>query len=243
MNYYQRYMRKLKTGRRISPRGMSVTAVYNVTYNFTPGTAWRREKDNPSIGIVEGLQFIAGVENKEAISKIAPRVDLDLFGPTSFYGVRVVGQIERVINELRKDPNSRRAVLFVAHEDDTSETMPCTMNIVYYIGAKGELNSTINMRSSDAVWGLPYDQIQFGMLQIAIANSLGIQVGLGTINIVNAHIYDDHPGGTQWEMHKFSMPLYGQFADYVSWANSIIERITSDLWNRQMLEEYFQLHE
>lgn len=239
MNYYQRYMRKLRAGRRINPRGMPVTAAYNMVYKFMPGTCWRRPKDNPAIGLAEGLQFIAGIENKEAIAAAAPHVNLDLFGPTSFYGVRVVNQIERVINELLKDPFSRRAALFVAHEDDTSETMPCTMNIVFYLGEDGSLCSTVNMRSSDAVWGLPYDQIQFGMLHIMIANCINKSVGECTINIVNAHIYDDHPGGTQWTSNNFLFPKFTKYAAYKEWA---IDLINHKL-DRYSLEEYFKLSE
>ena len=239
MNYYQRYMRKLRAGTRISPRGMPVTAAYNMVYQFTPGTCWRRPKDNPAIGFAEGLQFIAGIENKEAIAAAAPHVNLDLFGPTSFYGVRVVNQIERVINELLSDPFSRRAVLFVAHENDTSETMPCTMNITFYLDEKSELRSTVNMRSSDAVWGLPYDQIQFGMLHIAIANCLGRPVGDCTLNIVNAHIYDDHPGGTQWTLNTFYVPVYNSIEAYKHWAAGITEMKL----DRVSLEEYFNLSE
>lgn len=239
MNYYQRYMRKLRAGRRINPRGMPVTAAYNMVYQFMPGTCWRRPKDNPAIGFAEGLQFIAGIEDKDAIAAAAPHVNLDLFGPTSFYGVRIIGQIERVINELRKDPFSRRAALFIAHETDTSETVPCTMNITFYIGEDGSLCSTVNMRSSDAVWGLPYDQIQFGMLHIVVANCIDKPVGECTLNIVNAHIYDDHPGGTQWVPNNFYIPKLENYEAYKKWATELV----SYKLDRQSLEKYFKLSE
>ena len=239
MNYYQRYMRKLRAGRRISPRGMPVTAAYNVVYTFMPGTCWRREKDNPAIGFAEGLQFIGETENKEAIAKAAPHVNLNLFGPTSFYGVRVQGQFDRVIKELETDEFSRRAVLFVAHENDSSETMPCTLNLIFHINEKNQLETTINMRSSDAVWGLPYDQIQFGMVSMAVASCLGIEIGLSTINIANAHIYDDHPGSTKWVENYFSMPKMPAWSEYKAWANYLIN---SSL-DRPSLEEYFKLSE
>jgi len=239
MNYYQRYMRKLRTGRRISPRGMDVVAAYNVVYTFMPGTCWRRERDNPAIGLAEGLQFIGEMENKEAIAAAAPHVNLGLFGPTSFYGIRVVGQFERIIAELKNDQFSRRAVLFVAHEDDTSETMPCTLNLIFHINDKNQLETTINMRSSDAVWGLPYDQIQFGMVSMAVSNCLGIEVGLSTVNIANAHIYDDHPGSTKWTENTFAIPKLVEWSKYKEWAREL----ANSKLDRPSLEEYFNLSE
>ena len=239
MNIYQRYMRKLRAGRKMFPRGMEVNAVYNVSYDFQPGTCWRRPKDNPSIGFAEGLQFIAGIEDLEGIAAVAPNVNLQLFGPTSFYGSRTVGQFDRIVEELKKDADTRRATVMVAHHDDTSETLPCTLNMTFFIDEEKKLRSIVNMRSSDAVWGLPYDQIQFGMVQQAVANSLGIPCGICTVNIANAHVYADHPGGTSWVAYEYFLPVCTDWETYVKWSRSLIGLRL----NRIDMEQYFMLRQ
>ena len=58
MNYYSRYTRTiLNSGTKITPRGLPVIAKYNVTFATVPGFTYRREKDNPLIGFMEGLQL------------------------------------------------------------------------------------------------------------------------------------------------------------------------------------------
>jgi hypothetical protein len=238
MNYYQRYIRQLKQGDAISPRGMSVRARYNQVFEFMPGTCWRREMDNPAIGFIEGMQFIAGIEDLKSIETVAPHVDLSLFGPTSFYGIRTVDQFDRVLEELASDKASRRGLVAVAHHDDVSETMPCTLSMVFFI-RQDELHCTVNMRSSDAVWGLPYDMIQFGMVQTAMATVLQLGVGKCTVNIVNAHIYDDHQGSSKWTECEFDMPLFQTWGEYKEWARRVIfMRLT-----RREILEYFHVRE
>ena len=208
----------------MSPRNMPTKASFNESFEFVPGTCWRRPHDNPAIGFAEGLQFIAGTADKEAIAAAAPGVKLDLFGPTSFYGPRTVGQFERVIMELMRDRFSRRAVVMIAHPQDTVDTMPCTLSMDFYTDPEsGYLCNTVTVRSSDAVWGLPYDQIQYGMVTIAVARCLDIPYGTVTVNITNAHIYDDHNGGPAWELNSFGMPIFQTWSKYVEWAKNTIE--------------------
>jgi hypothetical protein len=224
MNYYQRYLRKLRLGTRMNPRGAQTTARFNESFIFEPGTCWRRPHDNPSIGLIEGLQFIAGMEDKEAIKAAAPSVDIDLFGPTSFYGPRCDGQFVRVINELRTDVMSRRAVVMIAHPMDTSQTMPCTLSMHFYVDPiSARLHCTVTARSNDAVWGMPYDMIQYGMVHIAVASCLDMRIGETTVNITNAHVYDDHNGGSQWDLNAFVVPKFDSWRKYVDWAKSIVE--------------------
>jgi hypothetical protein len=219
---------------------MKTNAMFNETFIYTPGTCWRRPRDNPAIGFAEGLQLIGGLENKLAIRAAAPAVDINLFGPTSFYGPRTRGQFKRVVEELQADRDSRRAVVMVANPYDVSSTMPCTMGMqFYYVTGLNLLSATITMRSSDAVWGLPYDMIQFGMVHLALANILGAEPGDAIINIGNAHVYEDHTGGNDWRMNKFSMPKFTTWAEYETWATNTVEFCPS----RRELEGLFNLRE
>jgi hypothetical protein len=238
MNYYARYLRQLKSGAKLSPRGMETRVQYNQMFEFVPGTCWRRPGDNPAIGFIEGLQFIAGMESKDAIKAAAPHVNIDLFGPTSFYGPRTIGQFEQAIDELHHDQQSRRAVVQVAHYDDTPDTIPCTQSLTYYVNHQDpSLECSIVMRSSDAVWGLPYDMIQFGMVIQAMASCLELNTLTASVFIVNAHVYMDHDGGNKWDLYGFTMPEFGLWETYRTWAKAIVDSCP----NRHDLEAMFEL--
>jgi thymidylate synthase len=112
------------------------------------------------------------------------------------YGRRICDNksIEKVINILRNDPNSRQAVIPIYEPRDlgiNSKDIPCTLGLVFNI-RNGKLNCSVYMRSSDAVWGIPYDVFVFTNIQMVIANSLGVELGSYTHHSVSMHIYEHH---------------------------------------------------
>jgi hypothetical protein len=225
MNYYQRYYRTIVTrGAVEQPRGMETRALHNVAFAFNSGRCWRRERDNPAIGFAEGLQFISGGADKEAIQVVAPNVDIGLFGPTSFYGPRTADQFARVIHDLSADKFTRRAILLVAWPSDSADTLPCTTAIQFQRSSSSSmsLDMIVTMRSSDAVWGMPYDMIQFGMVHMAVANCVGCVPGSAIVNIGNAHVYTDHQVDGKWWEEQFDMPRFRAWDQYRKWAADIV---------------------
>jgi thymidylate synthase len=102
---------------------------------------------------------------------------------------------ERVVQLLRKDKDSRRAVLYFntdhSHMDDNCHDAACAESIQFMI-RNGKLDAIVCMRSNDAVWGLPYDVFLFTFLQELLSLQLG--VGLGTYYHFTSslHIYSRH---------------------------------------------------
>lgn len=104
------------------------------------------------------------------------------------------GQLDYVINELIRDPLSRKAVISIydgkEHETYTKDT-PCTGTIHFQI-VHGALEMSVNMRSNDLVYGFCIDQYCFSKLQQMVALELGIEVGLYYHFASNLHIYERH---------------------------------------------------
>ena len=101
-------------------------------------------------------------------------------------------QIEKIIDLLSKDKNSRRAVLNINTPNPdviTTKDEPCTIAIQYLI-RDGKLNCTTFMRSNDIYYGLPYDAIFFTELQKHIANRLGLEYGEWTHFATSLHVYE-----------------------------------------------------
>lgn len=239
MNLYSRYVRSiLGTGEPTSPRGLPAKFKLNQTFTTIPGITYRREKDNPLIGFMEGLQFIAGVGDIDQIARVAPKANLSLFTGQSIYGPRAGSQPAEVIEELLADRNSRRAVIILGKPNEALADRPCTTSLQYQI-VDNKLETVVSMRSSDAVYGLPYDLTQFGMMSQMIAQCVNASLGKLIVNIGNAHIYDSTAhlavGYRPW---AFRLPEVSDYKHWVAWAESRIPYLCM-----QMAEEELDFHE
>lgn len=113
-------------------------------------------------------------------------------------------QFDNAIEELRNDPDSRRAVMHINEPSDLdnatcrgSKDVPCTMSLQLFIRDR-KLHMHVLMRSNDVIWGVPYDVFSFTMLQEAFLRELqgrGVPVDdLGSYHHTagSLHIYDTH---------------------------------------------------
>ena len=101
-------------------------------------------------------------------------------------------QIEKIIELLRYDPYSRRAVINInVPNEKVIETKdePCTICLDYQI-RNGKLHCTCVMRSNDMNFGLRNDLGFFISLQKYIAKRLNVPVGTYTHFAMSIHFYD-----------------------------------------------------
>ena len=100
-------------------------------------------------------------------------------------------QIEQIIQLLKKDPNSRRAVLNIsdpAINRITTKDMQCTVCLQFLL-RENKLYCTTYMRSNDVWFGLPYDVVYFTLLQRYIAYRLDAGYGTYTHFVGSMHMY------------------------------------------------------
>jgi len=112
-------------------------------------------------------------------------------------------QYENVLNELIKNPGSRRATMIynrpTMHDDYNKGGMSdfmCT-NAVQYLIRDGALNALVYMRSNDAVFGYKNDYAwQKHVLEQLAADLknewLGVDVGSIYWNVASLHVYERH---------------------------------------------------
>lgn len=112
----------------------------------------------------------------------------------SAYGYRIFkkfgfNQWEHIKDLLKKDPNSRQAVIHIKEPNPTpTKDLPCTVALQYLI-RDGKLFATTYMRSNDIWLGFPYDVFTFTCLQIALAMELGVKLGTYTHIAGSLHLY------------------------------------------------------
>ena len=104
------------------------------------------------------------------------------------------GQLDRAIQELKKNPNSRRAI--IVHYDINelerydSDT-PCNVVLNFTI-VDGKLNLTIFARSIDLWFGFCNDQYTFAKLMNKVCFDTNTKLGEMHWFITNLHIYERH---------------------------------------------------
>lgn len=101
-------------------------------------------------------------------------------------------QIETIIDLLKKDPSSRRAVInFNTPNENVASTKDeiCTICLNFRI-KNGRLDCTCVMRSNDVVFGLTYDLSYFILLQKYIAQRVGVGWGSYTHIAFSMHMYE-----------------------------------------------------
>ncbi|MBT3349167.1 thymidylate synthase [bacterium] len=107
-------------------------------------------------------------------------------------------QIGGLIKLLQKDPTSRHGVILMWDPSDDGladgiqkKNVPCPYTFtVQIIGGKLHLHLVI--RSNDMMLGNPHDVAGFALLAHILAEKLNVGVGVLTVSISNAHIYDIH---------------------------------------------------
>lgn len=114
----------------------------------------------------------------------------------SNYGAYWFGnnQYDKVVDILKKDPESRRASLSIYNADNIDQyekDTPCTYAINFTI-LNNKLNMTVMMRSNDLWFGFCNDQYCFSKLQEKMSKDLDVEVGTYFHFVNNLHIYNRH---------------------------------------------------
>lgn len=107
------------------------------------------------------------------------------------YHSRMAEQIPMVIEDLKRNPYSRRAVLLIRdwHEDFASGDPACLQHIQYFI-RNGKLDCCVLFRSNDACKATFMNAFALILLQQRIAQTLNVEVGTYTHRANSFHCYE-----------------------------------------------------
>ena len=102
-------------------------------------------------------------------------------------------QLERVINMLKDNPETRQAAISIYDGKEIAEyskDTPCTYAVQFTV-LNGKLNMSVVMRSNDLWYGFCNDQYQFSNLQMLVAHEAGYKLGTYYHFAHNLHLYND----------------------------------------------------
>lgn len=166
----------------------------------------RRPPYNPAFGLVEFVWMVTGKNESQVLNYWNPGLP-KYSGDGSYYhgayGYRLrhefgVDQIRRAYDVLSNVPQSRQVVLQIwkpdidmpgADGEPVSPDIPC--NVISLLKVRdNRLHWTQIMRSNDIMRGLPYNIIQFTMLQEVMAGWLGCELGEYFHFSDSLHVYE-----------------------------------------------------
>jgi len=132
--------------------------------------------------------------------------------------VKEVDQIQYIIDELQRNPNSRRLVVSAWEPGNatTSKLPPCHYTFVFNVN-DGKLNCHLTQRSGDIALGIPFNLAAYSLLTQIIAQQAGLELGEFAHTIIDAHIYVaakgsetesyDHLSGLKEQLKRKPLPL------------------------------------
>lgn len=167
----------------------------------TPYLAARRT--NIVFNYAETLWYLSGRDDLAMIGHYAPRLRAlsadgerltgSAYGPRLFtpLGSTEAGQWDQVVELLRHDPDSKRAVMTVMRPGEPAEfdnpDVACTLALQFLL-RDGHLHMVSTMRGNDAVVGLVCDVFAFTFIHEFTAVQLGAELGDYTHQVSSMHI-------------------------------------------------------
>jgi len=106
---------------------------------------------------------------------------------------RVVDQIQWVVDEIKRNPDSRRLIVSAWNVADLPKMalMPCHTLFQFYV-ADGKLSCQLYQRSGDIFLGVPFNIASYALLTHMVAQICGLQVGDFVHTLGDAHLYTNH---------------------------------------------------
>jgi thymidylate synthase len=121
---------------------------------------------------------------------------------------RHIDQISQVLEQLRKNPDSRRMIVSAWNVADLDRMalMPCHAFFQFYV-ADGRLSCQLYQRSADMFLGVPFNIASYALLTLMIAQVCGLQPGELVHTFGDTHIYLNHLDKVQEQLSRQPRPL------------------------------------
>ncbi|MFC6048125.1 thymidylate synthase [Methylobacterium hispanicum] len=119
-----------------------------------------------------------------------------------------VDQIAWVVDEIRRNPDSRRLVVSAWNPADLDRMAlaPCHCLFQFYV-AQGRLSCQLYQRSADAFLGVPFNIASYALLTHMIAQATDLAPGDFVHSFGDAHLYRNHLEQTQVQLTREPRPL------------------------------------
>lgn len=192
------------SGYRVGPRGQATREILDVRLRLIRPRARLVHLPparvlNPAFAVAETVWILSGTDaawiynyNERLRQYADDGVLRGAYGPRMRRWGGQVDQLRRVVEILKQDPDSRRAVIQLydpARDAGGHRDVPCTLGYRFHI-RHGRLHMSTSMRGQDVWIGLPYDLFATTVLHELMASWLGADIGEYHHHVDSLHIYE-----------------------------------------------------
>jgi thymidylate synthase len=119
-----------------------------------------------------------------------------------------IDQIARIVEEIRRNPNSRRLVVSAWNvaELDRMALAPCHCLFQFYV-ADGRLSCQLYQRSADVFLGVPFNIASYALLTLMVAQVTGLAPGEFVHTFGDTHLYLNHLQQADLQLQREPLPL------------------------------------
>jgi thymidylate synthase len=120
----------------------------------------------------------------------------------------VVDQISWLVNEIKRNPDSRRLVVSAWNPIDLPKMAlsPCHCLFQFYV-ANGKLSCQLYQRSADTFLGVPFNIASYALLTMMIAQVCDLEVGEFVHTFGDVHLYNNHIEQAHLQLSREPRPL------------------------------------
>ena len=121
---------------------------------------------------------------------------------------RHIDQISKVIDDIKRNPDSRRLVVSAWNVADLERMAlsPCHALFQFYV-AEGKLSCQLYQRSADVFLGVPFNIASYALLTMMVAQVCGLAPGDFVHTFGDAHLYVNHLEQARLQLEREPRPL------------------------------------
>ena len=119
-----------------------------------------------------------------------------------------VDQLQGVIDEIRRNPDSRRLIVSAWNVGDLPNMAlpPCHTLFQFYV-ADGRLSCQLYQRSADIFLGLPFNIASYAALTLMVAQICDLEPGDFVHTLGDVHLYSNHLAQADEQLAREPRPL------------------------------------
>jgi thymidylate synthase len=121
---------------------------------------------------------------------------------------RSIHQIDRVIDQIRRNPDSRRLIVTAWNpgEVEGMALPPCHTLFQFYV-SEGALSCQLYQRSADLFLGVPFNIASYALLTLMVAQVTGLKPGDFVHTFGDLHLYSNHVEQAKLQLIREPRPL------------------------------------
>ena len=121
---------------------------------------------------------------------------------------RVIDQITSLIEQLKRNPDSRRLIVSAWNPADVDQMAlpPCHTMFQFYAN-DGQLSCQLYQRSADVFLGVPFNIASYALLTMMVAQVCGLKAKDFVHTFGDAHIYSNHVEQAKLQLSRDPRPL------------------------------------